>query len=199
MADISYNKINIKNKRELTSKVLHDMYSIDGVFGKQNIDVETIGHDKKYRKELEQAYQRIIKERLNKGNYVFYFMYNKTKLFGFAYGEFTAKNKFFLDCISIDSNQKMKGNGTKLLARVVADLRVNHNINEITMLPRAGTKEINKKVTGNRSIKFKINEEPKEILRRFNSNFKYDLKIIPEKKDRSYIEKILIKKNIKRL
>ncbi len=190
--NISYKKIDLQQKSELTPNLIHKMYEIDGVFGKPIMEILGLKIDDRYQKKIEQAYHRIINEHMKKGNYTFYFMYDKNKLLGCAYGEFTKRKEFFLDSIFIDPKFKMEGHGTKLLARVIADLRVNHSINTITMIPRTGTKEINKNLTGNKHIKFKINGEPKEILRKFHSDFKYDLKTIAEKKENPYKEQLLV-------
>ncbi|MCK9292613.1 MAG: GNAT family N-acetyltransferase [archaeon] len=175
--DIYYKKINFENRKELNLELLSQMHEIDKIFV----------FPKK-------SYIEILKDYLKSKKYNFYFVINKKNkdLIGGAFGELRERNTFFLDKLFVNPNYEDKGFGTKLLLRVVSDLRVNHKIESIMMMPKPRTKSINRRITGLKPIKINIDGEIKKIIRKFNSNFKYSLEkhqTIPN------IEIIKIKKN----
>jgi len=158
--DYIYKKINYSNRNELTSELINQMYSIDKIFYTSK-----------------KVYVEVIKDYLRSKKYNFYFVINTkdNHLVGSAFGEITKNNSFFLDKLFINPKDQKKLFGTKLLLRVISDLRVNHKITTISMLPRPITKKINRRITGNELLKIKIDGEIKEIKRQFKSYFKYTL------------------------
>jgi hypothetical protein len=174
MSEIIYKKYNFKNKEELTDTLFLQMHAID------KIDIDPVP---------KKSYVNFLKKGFTSESQL-YLMFNKGELVGGLLGNFKSKESFFVDRFFIDINRARSGIGTKLLARVFADLRVNHKIKTIEMIPFDGTREINKKLTGKKKIKIIIDGKIKEVTRKFNSNFRYDL---AQKKSKKHQPKDIIK------
>jgi len=160
MNEIIYKKYNLKNKEELTDSLFSQMHAID------KIDIDPIP---------KKSYINLRKKTFT-SNSQLYLMFREGALVGGCLGNFKNKESFLVDRFFIDLNRARSGLGTKLLARVFADLRVKHKIKTIEMIPFEGTRDINKKLTGKKKIKINIDGAIKEVTRRFNSSFRYDLK-----------------------
>ncbi len=157
---ITYKKISLGNRNELTEKVLEEMYLADTLISPSFESFE------KYAKYI-QEYGSLKKP-------IIYLIQNDNKILGAALGKQINNEIFKLNYLFIHPNLQKKGIGTKLLFHIVADIRTNTKYKFIDIAPLQGTKEILDKLACKRKMK---NNSP----RTYNSQkFKYSVIDIPE-------------------
>jgi len=167
--NINYKKITFKDKEKLTPELISEMYKIDTIIRSTNL--------KEYSKKLNKL--------LQKKNYNFYYIYNKDELLGCIIGHKKDKYTFFADYFFIHPKYQTIGLGTKLMARLFADIRVKEKLDLIEMYPLEVTARVNERLVGLR--KFKTNK----LREMKNTKVKYEMDNLlrSSEKHRIYIVK----------
>jgi len=165
---ITYKKIAIGNRNELTEKLIAEMYIADTLMSTLFESFE--------------KYAKYIREYGSLRNPIIYLIKNDSILLGAALGREIDKELFKLS-LFIPPDYKKQGIGTKLLFHVVADIRANTRYESIDISPLEGTKEILYKLVSERKLK---NNKLRECK---TAKLKYALDIVPDTHTRINIQR----------